>query len=426
MDLQVRISSFAAWISDKIKLPSFDANQKRILAIASLALGLLAACFFIYRWRSNATSQAVEKKSIVPHDSVLATSSSVQSIPAVHEISPIKSTEAAIATEAQQASSVDKLTVSVEGQGKENSQIPKETLCAEIGPASTSHVEATIPLKVDSQELAESHVNGNTPAPPSLTFTWDGQPIRTASEKEDIIQAFKAFSFEGKRRINSYSELAKEEIKEILERGDDDGERTQVVEFFNEFVRNEGNFKVKLEEIGSYQEAFSKLVTEPDALAKIAPNFQVFHARRLNTLLLQFNQVLKVVAPFYVKIQTLTIQEFPEFAQIFLDTDFTPMLNAVSTHKQLLDLISEYDKIEKNMIIKIFRELKKQSKGKRKYSLEDIDGPIVCVVQRIARYPMTLNALLKRIKPESALYEIVKLCHLYASTWCRAVNQWEG
>jgi hypothetical protein len=245
--------------------------------------------------------------------------------------------------------------------------------------------------------------------------------IKTRKEKLSAKKNLRNLSQNGINVLKKHSEGAKKELELMFS---EDKRNVKFSEAFDEFIKNEINFKLVLEDLQAYQIELDDLIKHPKEIERMRLPFTKKHIKTFNANLLQFVQVLKVIGPFADKIKDYSIQNLPEFAQIYLETDFSPMLNVTGMQQQFNELVRASDKIQKDALFKTCRKVRQQNVDKFKDKRIDIDGLVANVFQRIPRYALTLKALLDHTEKDTALFQVVNQCHLYAAAWVETVNAW--
>lgn len=475
MDLRVDYSFFRELPPAWTHFTEFSATAKRILAIALLALCTLTATIFLIRRHIKAKPPLVvenlpDTKKLIPKEELSVPAPNVNlltkvttetpaqapnedslvakverpivselpvEVPLVLEaqpsIAPTLPTEEPVAADTQPSSNKESLVI--EPEPPIAAAAPKEeSLMGEAPPSNDDEAEeeefsltealASMDAEKFSEVISLADAKSSIPEPNQTSKQkWNEKTLRAIEEKARAVQFFKQLSLEGQAKVNSHAAQAKMEIADLLKQCNGE-ERPQIAYVFEEFVKNERSFKESLEDIQCYQREFSKIFKDPIELAKIAPKLTLKQANRLNSILLSYHNILKVISSFYSQIGSLTIQELPEFATIFLGTDFTSLLNAAFTRSQYLALNAECNETRRDQIIRLFEAIKKRSQGSFKFENENIDSLTANAFQRAARYPLTLKELRCATRKDTALYEVVNQCHMYAETICKAVNKW--
>jgi hypothetical protein len=257
--------------------------------------------------------------------------------------------------------------------------------------------------------------------------------ILAAKERFQIIlkEQLQVLSETGIEQVNSQAAAAIKEIEELPE-----SNKKAIEKPFLEFIETERRFKEQLEDLQIYKVALDHILELGDKGAREKLNamgledLSLKAVKDLRSNLEKFGEILKVITKFSNAINHLKLEELPKFARNYLSTDFTAMLEIVSMQEQFNGII-----LGNPSIFQLCQQIKTnnlKSKGGKKFKnpLIDIDGVVSSVFQRIARYPLLLKELQKTThtnilkKTESAIMNIVNLCHRYATGWAEAVNKW--
>jgi hypothetical protein len=180
-----------------------------------------------------------------------------------------------------------------------------------------------------------------------------------------------------------------------------------------------------LQEIQAYKEQLDYIIDHPETMQEQIESIGMNSVKEARDSLARFIPIIQTIASFVKQIKDYTLDQFPEFAEAYLNADFSPMLDIISMYKEFLYSFNK----EQQKLLELCREIRKRAptafSNNKHLQLKDLDGVVATTFQRVGQYPLPLNELVReidKIEDANALSKIATLILAFAKAWGHAIN----